>query len=543
MPVSFSAKTQLFVNGNVLTLDPDFPQVDAFAVVDGRVVDVGANGDILALRESGSQVVDLKRRTVVPGFNDSHMHLLSWGMSLDAVDLSTADSPQALVELGRTFAQKHQELKWISGRGWSDELFSAQFLPTAADLDAVGTDRPVVFTRVCGHLCVVNSAALRLAGIDASTPNPPGGQIDKDPVSGEPTGILREKAMDLILRHAPVPDGAALKRALLKAAAAASAFGLTSVQTNDITDLASMQMCLSAYQQLVQTGELPIRINLQVGLPTKDALQQYVKVWRQYRYNNSMFHLGPVKLFADGSLGAHTAALNAPYADDPTTHGICIYQQSEFDELVQTAASAGLQVAVHAIGDRAMDMVLNSYEHVFTHTANARRPRIIHAQITSPSNLRRMAALGVVADIQPIFVPTDLHFAEQRVGAERAANSYAWKTMVDMGIPVAMSSDCPVESCRPLDGLYAAVTRMDQTGFPAQGWNPSERLTALEALKAYTIGSAYACHEENSKGSLTPGKLADFVVLPEDPTRVSPEALLSLPVSATYVGGCQVFGQ
>lgn len=533
---------KLFVNGNILTLDHEHPKVEAMIVAYGRIIDIGSTNHVLRLRTPGCEVIDLRGATVLPGFNDSHMHLLNWGLEMDGLDLACAESVDELVSLGRRFAQQHPERGWILGRGWNDENFEKKQLPTATILDHVCSDRPLMFTRVCGHVCAVNSAALYIAGIGADTPDPAGGHIDKDPYTGLPTGILRETAMDLVLKHIPEPTLDDLKRAIRTAAHAAAALGLTSVQTNDIMGSPSMQRCLEAYRQLYAEGELPIRINLQVGLPTREELDLYLSIRHRYEMPGDMFRLGPLKLFADGSLGARTAALNQPYCDEPDNQGITIYTQAELNDMVQAAVQADMQVAVHAIGDRAIDMVLQSYEQAISvNRVMKYRPRIIHAQITSKRNLQRMADLGVVADIQPVFVPTDMHFAEQRIGAERSASSYAWKTMLKLRIPIAIGSDCPVESCSPLENIYAAITRQDRSGFPQSGWNSSEKLTPMEAITAYTLGSAYACHEEHIKGSLVPGKLADFVVLPDDPSQVSPRSLLSMPVLATYVGGRRVF--
>lgn len=542
VPSSVEQATRIFYNGRIITLDPSLPQAEAMYIVGDRIAAVGKNEDVSAWSSPHSQRVDLGDQVVVPGFNDSHLHLLNWGQGMDGVDLTTARSVDDIIGLGKEYVQSHPHLDWVVGRGWNDETFLKKGLPTKYDLDQISPSRPVVFIRVCGHVCVANSMALKIAGISAYTPEPPGGSIDRADGTGEPTGILRENAMDLVRDLTPKPTINDLKRMILRATQAAAALGLTTAQSNDLEGATTLNMRLEAYRQLAEAGELPIRVNLQATMPSPDDLTAYLEVRRSYSVLDHHLTLGPLKLYADGSLGARTAALTYPYADGPNVSGMTIYTQSELDELVWLAAKANLQVAVHAIGDQALDMVLASYERAKGLVPHwTARPRIVHCQITRREQLARMAALGVVADIQPIFVPTDLHFAEERIGTRRAAHAYAWKTMKQMGVHTAGGSDCPVESCNPLWGMHAAITRRDRLGNPPEGWHPQECLTPMEALALFTRDSAYASHEETLKGSLTPGKLADFALLPVDPTQVAPEELLNLKVTATYIGGRQVW--
>jgi predicted amidohydrolase YtcJ len=533
--------TRIFYNAKIITLDPSLPVAKAMAIAGDRILAVGKDEDISALAPRDAEREDLGGQVIVPGFNDSHMHLLSWGQGMDGVDLTTARSVGEMIRLGQEFVRSNPRQDWIVGRGWNNENFLTKTLPTRDDLDQVSASRPVIFTRVCGHICVANSRALEMACIDANTPDPPGGSIDRGD-AGEPTGILRENAMALVRDLIPTPTITDLKRILHRASHAAAAQGLTTVQTNDLDGAATLTMRLGAYRQLADAGELPIRVNLQATMPTPNDLAAYLEVRKCYPNLGPHLTLGPLKLYADGSLGARTAALSHPYRDAPDTCGMPLYTQAELDELVWLAAKANLQVAVHAIGDHAIEMVVASYERAKQSVPNwTARPRIIHCQITRPQHLARMGALGIVADIQPIFVPTDLHFTEERVGTTGAEYAYAWKTMSQMGIHTAGGSDCPVENCNPLWGMHAAITRQDREGNPQGGWHPRERLTPMEALALFTTGSAYAAHEEAVKGSLTAGKLADFVVLPADPTQIAPDELLHMRVTATYVGGRQVF--
>ncbi len=526
-------RSKVFYNCKFITLNPNRPAAEAMLVTGGRIMAVGALEDIQAAAPSGAQRVDLAGKVAVPGFNDSHLHLLNWGLGRQGADLTGARSIPELIGLGRRHLQAAPAGEIIIGRGWNDEQFDRKALPRKEDLDRVSTSVPIIFTRVCGHVCAVNAKALELAGINRGTQEPAGGSIERDPLTGEPTGILRETAMELVRVLLPTPTVADLKRILRQAAHSAAALGLTTVQANDLNGRAALSRELEAYRQLAAAGELPIRINLQAAAATLDDVRAYLEAKEELRDLGPYLTLGPVKLYADGSLGAKTAALGHPYADAPHTEGIALYSQEELDALVQTAARGNSQVAVHAIGDRALEMVLNSYvrakQAVFGWTA---RPRVVHCQIARLEQLRRMAALGIVADIQPIFVPTDRHFVESRIGKENARHSYAWKTMLELGIQIAGGSDCPVESCNPLRGLWAAITR--------DGWHTEQCLAAPDALSLFTLGSAYAAGEEMVKGTLTPGKLADFAVLPENPLIVDPRQLLSMEVEAVYVGGEQV---
>lgn len=528
-----NSESKLFYNANFITLDDRYPRAEAMLVTGERIAAIGTLEAVTTAAPVEAERIDLNGLTVVPGFNDSHLHLLNWGLSMAGIDLTQVRSIHEMIALGRNYLQTQPDARVIMGRGWSDEKFDSKRLPNRWDLDQIARDVPVLFTRVCGHVCAVNSKALELAGINANTDNPAGGSIDRDPLSGEPTGILRETAIELIYKLIPTPSISELKGILRGAAQAAAAVGLTSVQANDIQGAAGLSTQLEAYRQLAEADELPIRVNLQASMPTLSDITSYLAAVEGSRDFGTYLDLGPVKLYADGSLGAKTAAMSEPYLDAPETRGVPIYSQPELDELVLAAAQADLQVAVHAIGDWALDMVLTSYAKAKAAVpAWSKRPRVVHCQIARLEQLERMAELRVVADIQPIFVPTDRHFVEARIGTTRARYAYAWKTMVELGIATAGSSDCPIENCNPLLGLQAAITR--------DGWHPEECLTPLAALKLFTIGSAYAAHEENEKGTLSPGKLADFVVLPQDPLTVEPEALGQMEVAATYVGGRRV---
>lgn len=530
----------ILYNGNIITVDPKAARAQAVAIADGRLVAVGSNDEVLALKCAATELVDLAGQTVVPGFNDSHMHLLNVGTAMERVELSAARSRAQLVAIARDFLAANPGLTLLRGRGWNQDRFADRQMPSRHDLDQISTEIPIVFTRVCGHVCVVNSKALQMAGIARGIEQVRGGQIDLDP-DGEPTGVLSEEAIGLIGSLFPEDTQADYKRRYHKGALLASSLGLTSVQTDDMGDLHAAEAKLQALAELIAEGNLPVRVNLQSRLAQPELVAKLLELRERYTFPAHTVEFGPVKIMTDGSLGGRTAALHDPYADDPATRGVAVLDQDEVNSIFTAAHENGLQVSGHAIGDYAMQLMLNGFRHVLTKkpTLDA-RPRIIHAQITTPGILAEMKELGVVADIQPTFVGTDLHIVEQRVGHQRAVSTYAWMTMHAMGIPTAGGSDSPVESCSPLLGIYSAVTRQDAEGYPAGGWLPDQKLTVAEAIELFTMGSAYACFDEQHKGSISVGKLADLVVLACDITAIAPEKIKDVRVVATYLGGKRV---
>lgn len=532
----------IIVNANVITVDKNQPKAEAFAVKNGRFAAVGSSREVLEYRGSSTEVIDLAGATVVPGFNDSHMHLLGVGSALESADLTDARSVEDLITIGKRFYQRNSELQWIVGRGWNHERFTDGRMPTRYDLDQISTEVPILFTRVCGHIAVANSKALELAGLAAPVEQPAGGYVDVSG-DGEPTGVLRERAIGLVGKLMPAPQLEDYKRRLEKGARLAVSLGLTTVQSDDLGDINSMPAKLQAYKELLEEGRLPLRVNLQVRLPNSDQIREFAEEVRsQHCFPEHTVEFGPIKLMCDGSLGGRTAALKQPYADDPTTSGVAVLEQEQVNEMITLAHNYGLQVSGHAIGDLAMQMLLNAFRLMLEQQpVKDARPRIIHAQLTDSQILTEMRELGVVCDIQPVFVGTDMHFVEKRIGQERAKTTYAWKTMRRMGIPTAGGSDAPVESCNPLLGIYAAVTRQDASGYPDGGWLPDEKLSVAEAVELFTMGSAYAAFDENDKGSITPGKLADFVILSEDVFAVEPQRIKDVKVVATYIGGQCVY--
>ncbi|MGE5560012.1 MAG: amidohydrolase [Chloroflexota bacterium] len=485
-----------------------------------------------------AEVVDLDGQTAIPGLTDSHMHLLNYGLNLERVILNQVRSLGELTELVRARAATLHPGDWVVGRGWDQDRLAEHRYPTVADLDRVAPDNPVVLVRACGHLSVCNSLALRLAGVSRDTPDPDGGRIDRDE-AGNPTGILREGAMGLVGRHIPTPDFAALKRALQAAMQRALAAGLTMVHTDDVGTAGGLEPAMALYDQTARAGDPPFRAQLEVSAKYVDDL-----IGRGLRTGDGdeWFRIGPLKLFADGSLGGGTAALSQPYADAPDSCGIPILTPEAMDAIVAKAHDNGLQVAIHAIGDRAAEIALNAIAKAQAGGPRTDlRHRIVHCQILRPDLIARFVRENVCADIQPKFITTDLHWAERRLGRDRLRWSYAWRDLLEAGVRCAGGSDAPVEPLEPFLGIYASVTRCDLDGQPAGGWLPEQRLTVEEALRLFTTGGAYVGHDERTRGMVAPGCQADLAVLSANPLRIDPFALKDIRVMMTVVGGRVAF--
>jgi predicted amidohydrolase YtcJ len=511
---------------------------EALAVKDGKVVAVGDTKTILRWKGRGTSVIDLKNRFVLPGFNDAHLHLASGGFLKLNVDLLGTKS---LTEMQRRIAERVATTEsegWIRGRGWDQLTWASQKLPTREDLDAVTGGHPAIFTRVDGHICVVNSAALAAAGITKLTPDPQGGKIDRDE-RGEPTGILREGARDAVDKVIPKVTAAERRRALELALAEASEWGLTSAQDNS-----SWQDFL-VYEDLEREGKLHLRIT--EWLAFDDPIETLEKQHEHHPARDVMLRTGMLKGFLDGSLGSRTAALLAPYADDPGNSGLPQYDQMTLNHMTRERLEAGFQIGFHAIGDRGVEMALAAFADgvAYAKGQNSKggrtdmRLRVEHAQVTSRQQIELFANLGVIASVQPNHLLTDMNWAMKRLGAERAANSYAWRSLLDAGVPLAFGTDYPVEPITPFRGLYAAVTRKNEAG--TSEYFPDEKLTIEEAIEAYTSGAAYAEFAEKAKGELVPGKWADLVVLDRDITQISSEAILGSKVLRTVVAGKTVY--
>lgn len=531
----------ILINGIIRTMDSERKIVEAVAISDGKISAAGSNDEILKLAEENTKIVDLDGKTALPGFNDSHVHLLNYGYSLTKVDCSGARSIDEIVERGEKFISEKgiKEGDWVLGRGWNDIMFMEQRELNRYDLDRISPDHPMSFTRICEHITVANSKALELCKVSSSTPQPLGGQFDIDE-NGEPTGIFREAARYLIYENIPDVDKEDIKSILKQVMKITSSLGITSVQTDDFDTFANRDydMIIQAYRELAKEGELPVRVYQQCILPEPERLETFLGKGYKTGLGDSFYRIGPLKLLTDGSLGAGTAYLKEPYSDESDTKGISVFTQEELDHLVTTAHKGGMQILTHAIGDGAMEMCFRSFERALESMPNE-DPRfgIVHLQITDEELLKSFKEQNVIAFAEPICVNNDLHMAESRVGHERIKNSYKYRTLLDNGVRMCISSDCPVDSLNPMDSLYVATTRKDYSGYPEGGWYSEEKLTMDQAVYCFTMGSAYASFEEKVKGSIEPGKLADIVVLSGDPFEAYEQEIRKIIPEMTIMNG------
>ena len=536
---SNEAPDAVFLNGDIYTQAKP-ARAQALAVRAGRIVAVGSNEDIQKLKGSRTQVVDLGGHFVMPGFNDAHCHLASGGFGQMNVNLIGAKSLQEMQDRIAFRAKTAAPGDWIIGRGWDHTFWPGQKLPTRQDLDSVTGDHPAVFVRVDGHIAIANSAALKAAGITAQTTPPPGGGIDHDP-QGQPTGIIRESAQELVFSKVPPPTQAQRRRAAELALIDAARSGVTSAQDNSTWD------DFLVYEELEREGKLTLRISEWLSFRDPvDVLQQHRA---HHPANDLMLHTTMLKGFMDGSLGSRTAALLAPYSDDPGNSGLPQYKQPELNAMAVDRVAAGFQLGFHAIGDRAVQMALDAFAEAERSAGEKRLPagtdpqklrlRIEHDQVVAPNQFERYHRLGVIASVQPNHLLTDMNWAMDRIGPVRAKTSYPYKEFLDNGVRLAFGTDYPVEPITPFRGVYSAVTRKNEAG--TKEYFPEQKLTIEQALAAYTTGSAYAEFLETEKGTLAPGMLADFVVLDRDLTKVQAPDLLGTTVLRTVVGGNTVY--
>ena len=541
-PARAAARTatgRLFYNGHFYT-GPGYAASVLWAQ-GGRIRALGGP-ELLAAAPPELPRTDLGGGWALPGFNDSHLHLLDVGRGLASVDLFGASGPADIAARCAAFVRAHAVPpgQAVYGNGWNQDLFAGPHaLPTRADLDAAVPDHPLLLDRVCGHIMLCNTAALRAAGITSQTPDPPGGGIDRGP-GGEPNGLLRDNAVALVRPLLPAETPAACAGRWRAALAHAAAHGLTSVQTCDVRSR-DWPTVLAALEELDAQDALPLRLTLQCAMDTPEDLQALWDAGYRPGAHGKRWKIGPLKLFLDGSLGARTAWLRGGYSDAPGTHGLCCLPMAEALALARKADAAGMQVVAHAIGDGAMEEMLDIIETLNAPRggANPLRHGVVHCQVTAPGQWDRLAALGAGALVQPIFLDYDHTIVTARCGAALAGTSYAFGDAVRRGLPVSYGTDAPVESLDPLRNLYAAVTRRPLSG--GAPWQPQQAVTRAQALFCYTQGSAWQEFAEAEKGRLAPGFLADFTVLDRDYFTVPEADIPRLRVQATVTGGQVVY--
>ncbi|HEX6660848.1 MAG TPA: amidohydrolase [Sphingomicrobium sp.] len=511
------------VNGIQVGPDGKLQHFGSFLIGDdGRVKQVMANPT--PRMSKFDRMINGEGRTLLPGLIDAHGHVLGLGFSALQLDLVGTNSLDDLKQRLRAYALAHPGTRWILGRGWNQELWPVKQFPTAADLDSVVSDRPVVLERVDGHAVVANSAAMKAAGVTAVTKSPPGGRIEN--------GLFVDNAIELVSKSVPSATAAENDQALAKAQDILLSYGVTGV--------GSMSTSLADWNAMRRAGEAGgLKVRLMVYADELKLLSEVPKP-TSWLYGDRL-RMGGIKFYADGALGSRGAWLKQPYADKPETRGLQFHSDAEMLQLAETAASHGFQVAIHAIGDAANAQVIAVYEQLSKKYGTARRWRIEHFQIADPADIPRLAPAGIIASMQPTHQTSDRLMAEKRLGPNRLAGAYAWQTVLNSGAKLAFGTDFPVESPNPFPGLAAAISRQDMEGQPPGGWIPSERLTFEQALRAYTRGAAYAGFAEDKIGALDPGKWADFVIVDRDPTKIDAQSLARAQVIETWVAGKKVW--
>ena len=542
----------ILVNGRIWTGEPyAAPGVKAqpatfaqgVAISNGRILAVGSNDAIRAYAGSHTRLIDLDGRFGMPGFIDSHVHFLAGGFRLLEVKLKDAPSEAEFV---RRLAEKAKSLpagRWIAGGNWDEEAWPDAKLPTRWMIDAATPQNPVFISRYDGHAALANSLAIKLAGVTKDSPDPTGGVIVRDPESREPTGVFKDAAESLIGKVIPPPSAAEFEEALRAGLAEARRVGVTSVQdiVSSVSPDGGFAGEIRVLRQAEAEGWLTCRF---YAITPISAWERLAATGVSHGMGSDYLKLGAVKAFADGSIGSRTAWMFEHYTDDATNFGLplpLMQPPTRMEEAVRGADAAGIQLAVHAIGDRAVAELLDIYARAGGGDPARRRFRIEHAQHVRPQDFARFARLGVIASMQPYHAIDDGRWVEKRIGADRARSSYAWRSMLEAGAPLAFGTDWPVAPLDPLLGVYAAVTRSTLDGKHPDGWFPEQRLTVEEALRAYTQGSAYAAFEEQEKGTIAPGKLADLVVLSDDLFSIPPERIKDARVEMTVVGGKAVY--
>ncbi|HEY5470713.1 MAG TPA: amidohydrolase [Bacteroidales bacterium] len=531
----------VIINGKVLTINKDNPTVEAIAVKGETIIAIGTTSTISNYIEKGTTVViDAKGRLVIPGFNDAHVHF--GPLDPDYIELRYTTDPSVITEKVKAQVAKSKPGELIKGGHWEHEMFVTKQWPTKELLDKVSPNNPVMLNRADGHSVLVNSYILKASGITKDSPNPFGGEIQKDPVTGEPTGILKESAESLIKTGEVKSERTAEEEAIrlwqgyLLAMKEARELGVTSVQIPGEADF-------ETYEKLQKVGLLTSRIDIGKFLTADTSvLRNYQGIAKKYPKEGNWIRFGYLKAFIDGTIGSGTALMFEPFSDNPSTSGLAMMPFDEFENMVVIADKYGFQIGVHAIGDKGNNWVLNAYEKA--QQLNGKRDsrhRDEHAQTLLLSDIPRFAQLGVIPSMQPTHCISDKKFCEKRIGTERAKGAYAWKSLADAGAMLAFGTDYQVEPLNPMEGLYAAVTRKDRLGESGDGWHPEQKITMEQAIKYYTLGSAYAQFMENRKGMIKPGFLADIVITDKDLLKIPETEIMKTKVDYTITGGKVVY--
>jgi predicted amidohydrolase YtcJ len=546
-PMQLNAQGQatlVLIHGKIWTENPNQPEVEAVAVWGNRIVALGDSAAILKLAAAHTKVIELHGRRVVPGFNDAHVHFYMGGDGLASVQLHDASSPQEFRKVIAEFARTAPKGEWILNGNWDHERWTPAALPDHELIDDVTPDNPVFVNRSDGHMCLANALAMKLAGVDKNTPDIPGGVIVRDK-GGNPTGVFKDAGKGLIERAQPKPSMDHILSAVRAAQKYANENGVTSVQDMGVftaRGVDTMVDVIRAYQILEEQTDLTVRVSTHIPLPDWN---RFAATGVRADFGTEKVQIGALKAFADGSLGSTTAWFFEPYTDAPNTSGIPspeLLHPDEMYERMQGADKAGLQLAVHAIGDRANRTILDMFERLESEDGPAdRRLRIEHAQHLSPVDIPRFAKLKVIASVQPYHAIDDGRWADKRIGAERVKTTYAFRSLLDAGVTLAFGSDWFVAPMVPLAGIYAATTRRTLDEKNPNGWVPDQKITVHEAVHAYTVGSAYAAKEERNVGSLEPGKLADLAVLSDDIFHIDPIAIEKTKIDLTIFDGKVVF--
>lgn len=518
----------IVINANIWTGNSEQKRAEAFAIVGDTIIGIGTTSEIAKFKGDNTKIEDMEGAFITPGFIDTHVHLMMGGNSLLSVELRDAQSPEAFKKRIAEYTQSLRPGDWVLEGNWDHTLWGGE-LPQKEWIDAITQKNPVAVYRLDGHMVLANSLALQIAGIDKNTPDVEGGEIVRDG-QGNPTGILKDNAMNIVLGMIPPMTEKQKENSLLAAMDYLLSKGVTSV--HDVDSLGTYEIA----KKLKDAGELKVRVY------ALKPLNHWKKRFGIVKENDKWLKTGGLKGFVDGSLGSHTAAFNEPYFDKPEDEGFFINAEVDLYKWISEADEANLQVMVHAIGDKAIHSILDMYERIVTNYGKKdRRLRIEHAQHLAKDDIARFAQLGVIASVQPYHAIDDGRWAEGLIGPERIKTTYAFKSLLDSNAMIVFGSDWPVAPATPLEGIYAAVTRRTLDNKNPDGWVPEQKISVEQALVAYTKNAAYASFDENEKGTLELGKLADFVVINKDITQVAPEEIKELQILQTYVGGKKVY--